>query len=381
MTLTSTVQRPVALPAHARDHVRARAEYDLAGCPELARRMLVVAPHPDDDVLAASGALQWAARLGGDVRVLYVTDGENNPWAQRLVERRWRIGDAERRRWGARRRREALQGLARLGVAPAAVRFSGLPDQGLRDLLLADSEVLVHSVDEVLASWSPTLVLAPSRRDRHPDHGAVAIATRTALARFPEESRPFTLAYGIHGPFAGQRHEDEWTLALDERSRAAKRGAALAHESQLAWHRRDFIAAAADRERFGDEHELAETDALAGGGGVLRATAQGWSLEMRLAPGARFEPGALLAIVQRGRSVAAARVPLPASSQPARTEVASAAASGTLETEVRGATLHARFVAREAAGPADWFVKLERTWSQRLGFMDHQPWLAAHAPR
>jgi LmbE family N-acetylglucosaminyl deacetylase len=381
MTLTSTVQRAVALQAPAREHARTIAERDLATFPELAKRVLVIAPHPDDDVLAASGVIQWAARQGGEVRVLYLTDGENNPWAQRLVERRWRIGRTERRRWGARRRREALQALARLHVLPRAVSFTGLPDQHLRDVLLQDAAALVRPLGDAIAALAPTLVLAPSRRDRHPDHGAVAIATRAALARTPEASRPLTLAYGIHGPFAHPRHETEWTLALDECSRGAKCGAALAHESQLAWHRRAFVAAASDRERFRDECELLERDTLGDGRGQLLATPRGWSLEMRLERGVRFEPRALVVSAQRGACLAGVRVPLSSSAKTARAELASAVAAGTLETEVRGSQLRARFVLREAAGPVDWFVKLERTWSQRLGFMDHQPWLAAHAPR
>src|SRR5882672_10265920 len=71
-------------------------------------RIMVLAPHPDDESLAAAGILQRACALGARTRVLFVTDGENNPWAQRAVELRWRIGAADRSRWGMRRRAEAL---------------------------------------------------------------------------------------------------------------------------------------------------------------------------------------------------------------------------------------------------------------------------------
>ena len=38
-------------------------------------RAVVVAPHPDDEVLAVGGLLAQLARLGGAIRVIAVTDG------------------------------------------------------------------------------------------------------------------------------------------------------------------------------------------------------------------------------------------------------------------------------------------------------------------
>ena len=79
--------------------------------PTVWQRVMVIAPHPDDDILAAGGLLQHALHLGGMVRVVYITDGENNPWPQRIIERRWRVTDADRERWGRRRPEEALAAL------------------------------------------------------------------------------------------------------------------------------------------------------------------------------------------------------------------------------------------------------------------------------
>src|SRR5205085_944203 len=92
-------------------------------------RLLLLAPHPDDEALAMGGLLQRATTAGATARVVFLTDGENNPWPQRAAERRWRIGPQERARWGARRRTEALRSLRTLGIEPAHVSFLGLPDQ------------------------------------------------------------------------------------------------------------------------------------------------------------------------------------------------------------------------------------------------------------
>src|SRR3954471_2440470 len=80
-------------------------------------RVLVIAPHPDDESIGAGGLLQVARAAGAALRVIVLTDGDNNPWPQRWSEKRWHIGNAERARWGARRREEARAALRILGVA------------------------------------------------------------------------------------------------------------------------------------------------------------------------------------------------------------------------------------------------------------------------
>ena len=79
-------------------------------------RLLLFAPHPDDESLACSILLQRALRAGAAVRVVYVTDGDDNPWPQRVLERKWRLNATDRRRWGRLRRTEALAALRVLGV-------------------------------------------------------------------------------------------------------------------------------------------------------------------------------------------------------------------------------------------------------------------------
>ena len=115
-----------------------------------ADRVLVLAPHPDDETLATGGLLQRAQALKTEVRVLFVTDGEDNPWAQRATEHRWRIGAADRERWGERRRGEALAALACLGVSPWQTGFLGYPDQGIHRLLVAgDGDMIETLVGEL----------------------------------------------------------------------------------------------------------------------------------------------------------------------------------------------------------------------------------------
>src|SRR5438093_10493674 len=94
-------------------------------------RLMMFAPHPDDESLACSILLQRAVRAGATVRVVYVTDGDDNPWPQRLLERKWRLNAADRRRWRRLRRTEALAALRVLRVNGSAARCLPLPDQKL----------------------------------------------------------------------------------------------------------------------------------------------------------------------------------------------------------------------------------------------------------
>ncbi len=212
------------------------------------RRVLVLAPHPDDETLATGGLLQRVVASGGSLRVVFATDGENNPWPQRVLERRWRIDAAGRARWAARRRAETLAALACLGVRPADTRFLHLPDQGLTRLLLAgNQEVVARLAHELM--WGPTLVVAPAGCDRHPDHSALAALLRLTVDRLPHARRRFDqLAYVVHGDVGSLA----FALRLGLRERAGKRAAMACHGTQLVLSRRRFLSHLRAAERFID---------------------------------------------------------------------------------------------------------------------------------
>jgi LmbE family N-acetylglucosaminyl deacetylase len=112
--------------------------------------VLVLAPHPDDEVFGCGGAIVQSVGAGAEVRLVVLTDGA----AQ---------GDPEIRR------AEALEAAARLGLGEP--EFWGLSD---RSLNLGDAEVSGR-VKELLIEFAPRLILLPSPAEIHPDHRAVAI--------------------------------------------------------------------------------------------------------------------------------------------------------------------------------------------------------------
>ncbi|HSE64592.1 MAG TPA: PIG-L family deacetylase [Thermoanaerobaculia bacterium] len=135
-----------------------------------AEKVLVLAAHPDDEVLGAGGLLALCAERGSDVRIWIATDGT----AQEGSEG----GDPAA--YGERRREESREAARALGVPPPV--FAGLPDRGLG----SEGDRLAAAVAGQIADFDPHLVLCPSPAEIHPDHRALA----DSLYRIVAASRP-----------------------------------------------------------------------------------------------------------------------------------------------------------------------------------------------
>lgn len=218
---------------------------------ERSSRVMVLVPHPDDETLATGGLLQQVRAAGGALRVVFLTSGENNPWPQRVIERRWVIGPAERRRWGRLRQREALAALATLGVSPDEVVFLGMPDRVLTQVLLNGGRKAIDNLAEEIVRWRPSLLVSPSTSELHPDHSATAVLVRFALNHLPSDLPGFDrLEYVVHG--RPRRHPvgERVSLHLSEEQRQLKRRAILCHASQLKLRPRSLLARGRRTEDF-----------------------------------------------------------------------------------------------------------------------------------
>lgn len=212
-------------------------------------RILYFAPHPDDESLGGGGLLQQAVRVGAAVKVVFLTDGDRNPWAQRAAERRWTIGREEQARWGQRRRAESVAALERLGVSKSAAEFLGWPDQGVTALLLKADEAALETICREIAGFNPTLLVLPSAEDTHPDHNAFNVLAQLALSRLSERGRHWPqLTYIVHAPsYPVTGHKV--ALALSAEEVQIKREAIERHETQMLSRRR-FLAHATPLEKF-----------------------------------------------------------------------------------------------------------------------------------
>jgi N-acetyl-1-D-myo-inositol-2-amino-2-deoxy-alpha-D-glucopyranoside deacetylase len=210
-----------------------------------ATRLLVVAPHPDDETIATGLLIQQVLAAGGKVRIVLLTAGDNNPWPQRWLERRWRIGAAERARWGRRRRAEMLEALQCLGVPQQALQSMDWPDMGVTDRLMEQGEQSLATMACAIEEFKPSLVAMPSIDDRHPDHGAAHVLVRLALAAWP--GSPQQLAYLIHGRAGDTGHVELYGSAAEL---ARKASALQAHRTQMALSGRRMHRLAGGVERY-----------------------------------------------------------------------------------------------------------------------------------
>lgn len=210
-------------------------------------RVLLVTPHPDDESLAAGGLIQQALRQGAQVQVLQVTDGDNNPWPQRVLERRIFIGTAARRRWAERRHREVQAAVVRLGLSTDRLQYMHWPDMGVTQRMRQWGLPAIEAFEPHIRSCQPSLVVLPALGDAHPDHGSVHVLTRLALARL--DFHGTCLEYLIHG--RASAGAQPVTFELDAQMQERKRAAVQAHASQVALSRTRLLARVRPHENFG----------------------------------------------------------------------------------------------------------------------------------
>ncbi len=172
-------------------------------------RVLVLAPHPDDESFGCGAALALHCQQGDPVRVVFLSSGELGQWGEEQ--------DLETTR--NQREKEVHGALALLGVDD--FDFWRYPDRGIE----ADGE-LVARLEEALATFQPTLIYAPSPLELHPDHRATAQALRTTVRGW---QGPLKVAfYEVSYPLPANSLVDVTSVW------SAKESAMRAYASQLA---------------------------------------------------------------------------------------------------------------------------------------------------
>jgi len=179
--------------------------------------LLVVSPHPDDESLCCAGAIQRVLKAGGRVSIVWLTSGDGSELDLLVVEKSLFIRPSKLRSLALRRMQESRDAAALLGVQRDRLYFLGYPDRGLysiindhyitpyRSKFTAVTAVpyagtlspghpytgqnLEKDFETVLDRIRPTLVLAPSPRDSHPDHRATGIVTIRAMVHRNELSK------------------------------------------------------------------------------------------------------------------------------------------------------------------------------------------------
>lgn len=138
-------------------------------------RTLIIAPHPDDEVLGAGGTMARIAQSGQDVYVVVVTTGKPPAYDAESV---------------ARVRAEAAQAHKILGVKET--RWLDLPAAQLTEVANAQLNSAIRSV---VVDVAPQTVFAPFPGDIHIDHQLVFLSTLVASRPHQAEFPKTLLAY------------------------------------------------------------------------------------------------------------------------------------------------------------------------------------------
>lgn len=128
-----------------------------------ATKVLVIAPHPDDEVFGCGGTLLLLKNNGSLITTIIVTDGALG-------------GENKGNALIKRRANESCAAASSMGLD--APLFWGIPDRSIRY-----HEPLIVRLMEAITAHEADLVLLPSPTDWHPDHQTLAFAGAEAIRR------------------------------------------------------------------------------------------------------------------------------------------------------------------------------------------------------
>jgi LmbE family N-acetylglucosaminyl deacetylase len=196
-------------------------------------RLLILAPHCDDETLGSAGLIQAAIQAGMQVKVGIATNGDGYLFATMEDFRRIYPHAKDFIRMGTLRQQESLAAMQVLGVSASQVVFLSFPDRGTPQLWnghwfasnpfkspfsQADrspypitynpksvyaGEDYLADIRAIINDYRPDLVIYPHPEDVHPDHWGLSNFTRLAIALIEKNDpayHPRMMAYLVHRP-------------------------------------------------------------------------------------------------------------------------------------------------------------------------------------
>lgn len=132
-------------------------------------RVLILAPHMDDEVISPGGTLALHKAAGGTVGVVYVSDSAGDPDQTKQASET------------AIRKVESETCAKAMGFE--IVGFLDFPDGSLS----RHEPAIAERLRKIIADWKPTEIWAPFPTDHHRDHQAVAASLAAALGDWQGE--------------------------------------------------------------------------------------------------------------------------------------------------------------------------------------------------
>jgi len=163
-------------------------------------KILVVAPHIDDEIISSGGLIQNALANKAKVKIIYMTNGDNNINSIIKEDRNLKTDPASYIKLGEERMSEGKKATSILGLKIENLVFLGYPDKGLLPMLTTNftnkytargsrltynpyvgtyrsqqdytGENVIQDLDEIISSYKPNIAIFPNPLDMHPDHKA-----------------------------------------------------------------------------------------------------------------------------------------------------------------------------------------------------------------
>ncbi len=170
--------------------------------PPAAERIVVLAPHADDETIGCGGVLSRYADAGAQTAVIVVTDGRRGDpdiYRSGLDEKQQREAED---RLVSRRKAEAARAAEILGVKTLV--FLDQPDACVRPTAEAVARLRAE-----LERLSPQVLLLPFLIDKHPDHLETnGLFLHAAASLWPGDGGPICWAYETWTPLHANRTVD-----------------------------------------------------------------------------------------------------------------------------------------------------------------------------
>ncbi|MFA5164944.1 MAG: PIG-L family deacetylase [Candidatus Omnitrophota bacterium] len=270
-------------------------------------RVLVLAPHPDDEAIAAFGVMKKALGAGAKVKVVCLTNGDNNEIAFLIYKKHPVLSAKGLIAMGETRMKETLAAMSGMGLGAQDVSFLGYPDFGTLAIFTGywgdgkpyeamltkqtkvpyagavscgapyTGESILKDLEDILTQFRPTDIFVSHPSDSNPDHKALYLFLRVALWDTEGSIEPPSVyPYIVHvqGWPAPKGYHPEmdlkppvpfkrvsWgTFDLPQEDVKAKHDAIRAYKSQLAYDPSYLFSFARRNELFGDYAPLKMKD-------------------------------------------------------------------------------------------------------------------------
>lgn len=277
------------------------AQADDAAQPLSHDKILVIAPHPDDEALGLSGILQQSLAQRAEFRIVYLTNGELNEIASIFYQKRPLLVKSDFIKNGNIRKQEASEAMNFLGIEPKSLIFLGYPDGGLLNIWVKywgnakpfrsfftrinkvpykdnftfgryyKGDEIVHDFERLLLDFQPTKIFVTAPFDLNTDHQAAFLFLNVALLNVQNQLDPIPQVYQylVHAhqwpqPKKYRQDEDmtipthmDWSQDVQWQSAeltpdqvAKKKETILKYKSQIAYKKNFLLSFARKSEIF-----------------------------------------------------------------------------------------------------------------------------------